>query len=256
MADPLIAADTLLRFLEALLILTSTYLVNFLFGKMVIGAVSKRNRSVAYEISSVGGIVIWTAGILLTLPVLGASDTVVSVVILLVGAFLILASRDFTSNWFAGQSIKKIVPFRIGDWIVSSGAYGRVVKIDDLYTTMVTRENETVVIPNSKLTSDAIVDRSTNGFINVPVEVDVPSSTELSALVQAVSTVAHEISSNFSDIGEKEALEIYVLAQSPVSVRVRVNLKVNNPAREEEAKSEFRKRVSEVEWSERVKRST
>lgn len=248
------AADTLLRFLEALLILTSTYLVNLLFGKIVIGAVSKRNRSVAYEISSVGGIVIWTAGILLTLPVLGASDTVVSVVILLVGAFLILASRDFTSNWFAGQSIKKIVPFRIGDWIRSSETYGRVVKIDDLYTTIVTRENETVVIPNSRLASDAIIDRSTNGFINVPVEVEVPSNTELQALTQAVGEIAHEVSSNFSDIGEKEVPEIYILGQSLASVRVRVNLKVNNPAREEEAKSEFRRRISELQRPEGVRR--
>ncbi|HKT22906.1 MAG TPA: mechanosensitive ion channel family protein [Nitrososphaerales archaeon] len=250
------AADTLLRFLEALLILTSTYLVNFLFGKIVIGAVSKRNRSVAYEISSVGGIVIWTAGILLTLPVLGASDTVVSVVILLVGAFLILASRDFTSNWFAGQSIKKIAPFRIGDWIRSSETYGRVVKIDDLYTTIVTRENETVVIPNSRLASDAIIDRSTNGFINVPVEVEVPSSTELQALTQAFGEIAHEVSSNFSDIGEKEVPEIYILGQSLASVRVRVNLKVNNPAREEEAKSEFRRRISELQRPEGVRRPT
>lgn len=249
MAGPFVATDALLRFLEALLILTSTYLVNFLFGKTVIGVISKRNRSVAYEISSVGGIVIWTAGILFTLPVLGASDTVVSVVILLVGAFLILAVRDFTGNWFAGQSIKKLVPFRVGDWIRSSDIYGRVVKIDDLYTTLVNGENETVVIPNSKLTSDTIVDRSTNGLINVPVEVDVPSRVELSALAKAASEMAHEVSSKFSDIGEKEVPEILILSQSSSSVRVRVTLKVSNPAREEEAKSEFRKRMSELERS-------
>ena len=80
--------DALIRLLLVALILTVTWVINQVFEKIVIGAVSKRNRNVAYEISSVGVIVIWMAGVLLTLPVLGASDTVVSVVILLAGAFL------------------------------------------------------------------------------------------------------------------------------------------------------------------------
>jgi small-conductance mechanosensitive channel len=246
--------NPLLNLLEALLILTSTYLVNFIFGKIVIGAAWRRNRSVAYEISSVGGIVIWTAGVLFTLPVLGASDTVVSVVILLVGAFLILASRDFTGNWFAGQTIKKLVPFRVGDWIKTSEVYGRVAKIDDLYTTLVTAENETVIVPNSKLASDMIVDRTTNGYFNVPVEVEVPSTVELSTLVQALTETARRISADFSDVGEKSP-EIYVVSQSQSSATVRVILTVNNPAREEEAKSELRKAVSGISWAERISRS-
>jgi small conductance mechanosensitive channel len=252
----LIAADTVLTLLEAFLILASTYLVNFLFARLVIGAVSKRNRSVAYEVSSVGGIVIWMAGVLFTLPVLGASDTVVSVVILLVGSFLILATRDFAGNWFAGQTIKKIVPFRVGDWVKTSNVYGRVVKIDDLYTTLVTTENESVVIPNSKLTSDIIVNRTTNGSIGVPVEVEVPSGVELSTLSTTMADIARGLSTKFSELGDNEHPEIYVLSQAPNSVRVRVILRINNPAREEEAKSEFRKMFAAFNWPERTTRST
>jgi small-conductance mechanosensitive channel len=243
-------ANTVLNLLFVALILSATWLTNFLFGRLIIGAVWKRNRSVAYEVSSVGSIIIWTAGVLLTLPVLGASDTVVSVVILLVGAFLILATRDFTGNWFAGQTIKKIIPFRVGDWIKTSEVYGRVAKIDDLYTTLVTPGNEAVVIPNSKLTSDSIIDRSTNGSISVPLEVEVPSGLELSLVSMTMADIARELSASFSDVGENQQPEIYILSQTPNMVQMKVVLRITNPAREDEAKSEFKKRLAALRWPE------
>jgi len=245
-ASPL--ENTILSLLVVTLILSATWLMNFVFGKIVIGAVSKRNRSVAYEVSSVGGIIIWTAGVLLTLPVLGASDTVISVVILLAGGFLILATRDFTDNWFAGQTIKKIIPFKIGDWIKASGAYGRVVKIDDLYTTLVTPENESVVIPNSKLMSDSIVDRTANGPLSVPLEVEVPAGVELSSVSNSMAGIAQELSMKYSDAGENEPPQIYLLSQTPQKVRIKVLLRITNPAKEEEAKSEFKERVAALHW--------
>ena len=245
--------DALIRLFLVAVILTATWLINQVFGRIVIGAISKRNRNVAYEVSSVGGIVIWMAGVLLTLPVLGASDTVVSVVILLAGAFLILATRDFAGNWFAGQTIKKIIPFRVGDWIRTSGVYGRVAKIDDLYTTLVTPENETVVMPNSKLTSDFIVDRSANGSIKVPVEFEVPSTVESGVMSLAVGSILQELSSKFSEVGDNEQPEIHLLSQTREAVRARAVLRIANPAREEEAKSEFRKRLSMLRWPEGTK---
>ena len=247
-ASPL--TGTVLSLLLVALILSATWLTNFLFGRLIIGAVWKRNRSLAYEVSSVGGIIIWTAGVLLTLPVLGASDTVVSVAILLVGVFLILATRDFTGNWFAGQTIKKIAPFKIGDWIRTPSTYGRVVKIDDLYTTLTTPENESVAIPNSRLTSDLVVDRSGNGPIKIPLEVGVPSELGIATVYRSISEIAQELSTKFSDIGENEQPEIYVIAQSAKTTRLKVMLRITNPANEEEAKSEFRKRLAALNWPE------
>lgn len=250
MASVLPFAGTLLSLLLVALILSVTWITNFLFSRLVIGAIWKRNRSLAYEVSSVGGIVIWTAGVLLTLPVLGASDTVVSVVILLVGGFLILATRDFASNWFAGQTIKKIAPFKVGDWIRTPSTYGRVVKIDDLYTTLVTPENESVAIPNGKLTSDLVVDRSGNGPIKVPIEVDVPSDLGIATVSMSMGEITRELSRKFSDIGEDSQPEIYVVAHSANSVRIKLMLRITNPANEEEAKSEFRQRLAALHWPE------
>jgi Ser/Thr protein kinase RdoA (MazF antagonist) len=61
--------------------------------------------------------------------------------------------------------------------------------------------------------------------------------------------VARGLSARFSEIGENEQPEIYVLAQTSKAVRVRIILRVANPAKEEEAKSEFRKRLATLNWA-------
>ncbi|MHB8567406.1 MAG: mechanosensitive ion channel domain-containing protein [Nitrososphaerales archaeon] len=235
------------------IILAVTYLIDYVFGKLVIRALANRSRNAAYEIARIGSVIIWVGGILSVLPILGASDTVISVVILLVGAFLILATRDFSSNWFAGQMIRTIAPFKVGDWIKTSGSYGRVSKIESLYTTLVTTSNETVVIPNSRLTSEVVVDRTTGGSIKVPVEVDVDPGIEFGKLSLAVLDIASDLSNYLSEEGDFKRYqpETYVVSNSPEFVRIRVVLRINNPAREDEVVSEFRKRFASLGLSPR-----
>lgn len=229
------------------IILGVTYATYFVFNRIVTRTLGRKNRSAAYEVGRIGSIVIWVAGVLAVLPILGASDIVVAVVILLVGAFLILATRDFTNNWFAGQMIRTLAPFRVGDWIrTAGGSYGRVAKIETLYTMLVTPQNETVVIPNSKLTSDLILDRSTSGSLKVPVDLELSHDMEFGQLTSAVTKITKELSSYLveTDNGKKAEPEIYVVSRSPDYVKIRVFLRIENAAKEEEAASEFRKRFS------------
>lgn len=235
------------------IILAVTYVLAFLFNRLAVRAIGRRSRTSAYEIGRVGSIVIWIVGILAILPVLGASDVVVAVVLLLVGAFLILATRDFTNNWFAGQMIKTVAPFRVGDWIkISGGSYGRVTKIEGLYTMLVTPQNETLVIPNSKLTSDLILDRTTSGSLKVPIDLELNNDIEFGQLASAVQKIAKELSQYLTESdGRKAEPEIYVVSRTPDSVKVRVFLRIDNAAKEEEVASEFRKHFSVLGFEKR-----
>jgi small-conductance mechanosensitive channel len=241
-----ISSDLLARILISIIILAITYGVDFAFGRIVLRAIGRKSRHSAYEIGRIGSIVIWIGGILSVLPILGASDVVVAVVILLVGAFLIIATKDFASNWFSGQMIRTIAPFRVGDWIKTSGGqYGRVTRIEGLFTILVTQQNETVVIPNSKLTSDLIIDRTTSGSLKVPIDLQLGPQVEFGELTLGVSKIAKELSPYLSDAGAKKAEpEIYVLSRTPDYVKIRVLLKIDNVAKEDEVASEFRQRFA------------
>ncbi|MDH2900619.1 MAG: mechanosensitive ion channel family protein, partial [archaeon] len=137
-------------------------------------------------------------------------------------------------------------PFRVGDWIkTSDGSYGRVTRIEGLYTMLVTPQNETVVIPNSKLTSDLILDRTTSGSLKVPIDLELSHEVEFGQLTAAVSRITRDLAQYLSDPGQKASEpEIYVVSRTPDSVKVRVFLKIENVAKEEEVASEFRKRFS------------
>lgn len=245
MALSLAPTDIATRILVAAVILAVTYAIDFTFSRIVMRAIGRRSRSSAYEIGRVGSILIWIGGILSILPIIGASDIVVAVVILLVGAFLIIATKDFTSNWFAGQMIKTIAPFRVGDWIKTAGSYGRVARIEGLYTILVTQQNETIVIPNSKLTSDLILDRTTSGSLKVPIDLELDHRVEFGELTLAVSKITKDLVHYLSDTGPKKTEpEIYVVSRTPDYVKVRIFLRIDNAAKEEEVASEFRKRFN------------
>ncbi|MGD0477784.1 MAG: mechanosensitive ion channel family protein [Nitrososphaerales archaeon] len=240
------ATDIVVRVLVSAVILILTYVITFAFNRIVMQAIGGRSRSSAYEIGRIGSTVIWIMGILSILPVLGASEIVIAVVILLVGAFLILATRDFSNNYFAGQMIRAIGPFKIGDWIrTTDGSYGRVVRIEGLYTLLVTPQNETIVIPNSKLTSDLLLDRTTSGSLKVPIDLELNRDVEFGQFTLAVSKIMEDLARNLSDSGPKSnEPEIYLVSTTPDCVKVRVFLRIDNAAKEEKVASEFRKRFN------------
>jgi small-conductance mechanosensitive channel len=68
-----------------------------------------------------------------------------------------LALQPILSNFFAGLVISVERPFRINDWIKVGDFEGRVVAITWRTTHLRTRENDNLVIPNSKLADERVV---------------------------------------------------------------------------------------------------
>ena len=97
-------------------------------------------------------VVIVTVGSILGLPMgtmiaaLGAA-----------GAAIALAVKDSLANVASGLLILFTHPFRVGDYVEVEGSAGTVQEIQLLYTTFLTVDNRKLVIPNSHLTSDKLV---------------------------------------------------------------------------------------------------
>ena len=87
--------------------------------------------------------------------------TTASVVALLgsAGLTLGLALQGSLANFAGGVLILLMKPFRVGDYMISgaTGHEGTVKEISTFYTKILTVDNQTVMIPNGKLTEDAIV---------------------------------------------------------------------------------------------------
>lgn len=76
------------------------------------------------------------------------------------GAIVALAAQDFVKSLIAGMSILADKPFLVGDWIEVGENEGTVVDISFRCTKIKTTNNTVVTLPNSTLTSSAIVNWS------------------------------------------------------------------------------------------------
>ncbi|HEY2353504.1 MAG TPA: mechanosensitive ion channel domain-containing protein [Gaiellaceae bacterium] len=117
------------------------------------------------------------------------------------GIIIGLASQQVLSNFIAGLVIAFTQPVRIGDRVTYGGEDGTVEEIGLTYTFIRTLDRRRLVVPNSKLASDTIVNasiRSRETFAQVTIQL--PLSTDVGAVLAALR---EEVA------GEREA-EVYL----------------------------------------------
>jgi len=74
-----------------------------------------------------------------------------------------LALQGSLSNFAAGFLMVIFKPFKVGDYIEAAGIAGTVETIQIFTTTLKTPDNKTVIIPNSSVTGDNIVNWTVKG---------------------------------------------------------------------------------------------
>ena len=81
-----------------------------------------------------------------------------------------LALSGTLQNFTSGILILLMKPYRVGDSIVAQGQEGVVESIEIFYTVVTTYDNRTVIIPNSKLSNEVIINISREGNRRLDVE--------------------------------------------------------------------------------------
>ncbi|WP_457551132.1 mechanosensitive ion channel family protein [Desulfobacula sp.] len=93
---------------------------------------------------------------------LGINTTSFLTIVGAAGLAIALALKDSLSNFASGFMLIMFHPFRVGDFVNVGGASGTVKSIDMFNTTLHTPDNQKVIVPNSKITSDVITNVTAN----------------------------------------------------------------------------------------------
>jgi small conductance mechanosensitive channel len=112
--------------------------------------------------------------ILLVLAIMQVLGIQLTVFAALIGAFGVaagLALSGTLQNFTSGILILLLKPFRVGDNIIAQGQEGTVTMIRIFYTVVTTFDNRTVIIPNSKLSNEVIINLSREGKRRLDIEV-------------------------------------------------------------------------------------
>lgn len=149
---------------------------------------------------------------------LGIETTSLIALIGATGLAIGLALQGSLANFAAGILLIIFRPIRVGDWIEVNGLSGYVEDLELLTTILRTLDNRTVVIPNSKLTDDSIINYSTLGTLRLDLVVGVAYSSDL----KQVKSVIYQVLSEDERILAQPAPTVGVLALADSSVNFAV----------------------------------
>lgn len=109
------------------------------------------------------------------------------------------ALQGSLSNFVSGVQIIFTKPFKMGDYLSFSGYEGTVKRIGILYTVLATFDNKEVIVPNSKITGDVVVNFTTNGTRRLDLSYPVSYSADLHKGKEILSGLAREDGRVLSD---------------------------------------------------------
>lgn len=116
-----------------------------------------------------------------------------------------LALSGTLQNFTSGILILLMKPYRVGESIIAQGQEGVVESIQIFYTVVTTYDNRTVIIPNSKLSNEVIVNISREGDRRLDVDFKFPFTADYvmieNVLKKSVSGMTSILDSPASRIG-------------------------------------------------------
>lgn len=167
----------------------ATRLVTLMKAALTRAKVDKTLVSFLGNVANIGLLILV---IIAALGKLGIPTTSVTALIGGAGLAVALSLKDQLSNFAAGALIILFRPFKVGDFIRVNGFEGIVREIKMVQTSLSTPDNEEIILPNSVVMSNSIVNRSSLSLCRAQVVVGVDYACDLKVAKDAVLRAATE----------------------------------------------------------------
>ncbi|MFN3813927.1 MAG: mechanosensitive ion channel family protein [Aquificaceae bacterium] len=241
-----IYAPLLEKLVEGLLIISFTFAVSELTVGLIRLYIKKSNISLpptALIYALIRATVI-ALGVITLLNFLGVPVTHF-ITTLGIGALAVsLALQGTLSNFFSGLNIIASRQVEIGDFIKLDGEEGFVVDITWMNTVIKRRDNNIVVVPNSKLVSSVVINyRKPEPSMVLIVPIGVSYSSDLEKVESITVEVAREVQRTVE--GADPEFEPFIRYSSfgDFSINLNIILRVADPDAQFLVKHEFIKRL-------------
>lgn len=151
-----------------------------------------------------------------------ANVNVTSLIAALSAAFVTvgIALKDSLSNIASGVIIIINKPFKVGDYLEVDSLCGTVVKIELIFTTLLSPENKVIVIPNSKMANYNIVNCNKKPSRRIELSYSVKNSIG----VEKIKAIFKDIISTNSKVLTEPAYEISINEYSADKTEFKIKL--------------------------------
>ena len=208
-------------------------IVLFMLGKMIAGWVQsivktllkKANVDEALTgfLSSLARYAVLAATIIAVLDQVGIQTTSLLAVFASAGLAIGLALQGSLSNFAAGTMILGFRPFKIGDIIEAGGVAGCVEEIGIFTTSLVTLDNETIIVPNSGITGGNIKNFTAKEYRRVSTDIGVAYGADVHKAEEVLKAAAAKNSLRRAEPGPDVFLTGFGASSIDFNVRVYVD---------------------------------
>lgn len=130
--------------------------------------------------------------IIAALGQLGINTTSFLTIVGAAGLAVGLALKDSLSNFASGVMLVLFRPFRVNDYVTVGGVSGTVAGIALFNTTLNTPDNQRVIVPNSRITSDVITNVTANDTRRVDLVIGISYDDDIKKAKEILTAVLKE----------------------------------------------------------------
>jgi small conductance mechanosensitive channel len=181
--------------------------VGFLLVKYITKLIMKTMKKGKVEptvksfLGSMISVVLKILVIICALGTLGIDMTSIITVIGTATVAIGLALKDSMANIASGVLIIINKPFKVGDYLSTEGLEGTVHKIEMMYTTLISFDGKEIILPNSRVTSNNVINYNVEGCRRL----DLPFSISYNdSIVEARDAIMEIINSDNRILSEPE----------------------------------------------------
>ena len=157
--------------------------------------------------------------IIAALGTLGVNTTSFAAIIAAAGLAVGFALQQNVSNFGAGVVILFLRPFKVGDFVEAGGATGVVEAIGIFNTTFKTGDNKIIIVPNSNIVGNNIVNYSREAIRRIDLVIGVGYEDDLKLVKSTLEDILNSNEKVLKD--PSPAVALAELADSSVNFNVR-----------------------------------
>ena len=178
----------------------------------------------------------------IVLDQLGLNVTVLIGGLSIAGIIAGFAARDSLENFISGVTILVDKPFRVGDFIEIEEEYGQVDEITLRSTRIRTVRNEIVVLPNSQMITQRVVNHTKRNVLRIDIEFGIAYKE----YPEEARQVLLPLTTNDDRILPEPSPSVVVTAMNDSSVDMALRFYIRDPSQEVPIRWEYTEKVREA----------
>jgi small conductance mechanosensitive channel len=154
---------------------------------------SEMDEALSRFLASLTQYLVLAATVIVALDKVGIETTSLVALLATAGLAIGLALQGSLANFASGVMILFFRPFTLSDRITAGGQTGSVEDIGLFATTILTGDNEKIMLPNSSITGASIVNHTTRGTLRGNIELGIAYGSDLAQAMEVMLKACKQV---------------------------------------------------------------